>query len=125
MKTCLHCQKEVEKEKGKREKLYCNSTCRSAHFQKSKGQKKYIQIKSHEKIVARLQKELELALAERSNPLINAARGRDENGTNKDEIRPPVGKHPLWKEGDPKEGSGGFYMKYGFSTYDEIEKSKK
>lgn len=30
-------------------------------------------------------------------------------------------KHELWKQGDPKEGSGAFFMKYGCSTYDEIK----
>ncbi len=31
-------------------------------------------------------------------------------------------KHPLWKEGDPKEGSIAFYKKYGVATYAEIKK---
>lgn len=34
----------------------------------------------------KLQRELELERQNRSNPLINAARGRDENGVNNDEV---------------------------------------
>lgn len=30
-------------------------------------------------------------------------------------------KHPLYKEGDPSEGSMSFFLKYGVSSYDEIE----
>lgn len=32
-------------------------------------------------------------------------------------------KHPLWKQGDPKEGSMAFYKKYGVATYAEIKKN--
>lgn len=31
------------------------------------------------------------------------------------------GRHPKWAEGDPKEGSLAFYMKYGVYGYDEME----
>lgn len=38
------------------------------------------------------------------------------------ELIPPIEvKHPLWKPGDPKEGSNGFYLRYGCSTYDELQ----
>lgn len=33
-----------------------------------------------------------------------------------------TGNHSLWKEGDPKEGSMGFYMKYDCYTYEELQK---
>lgn len=33
---CLECQKEVPQTAGKREKLFCNSTCRSNFWQKAK-----------------------------------------------------------------------------------------
>lgn len=34
------------------------------------------------------------------------------------------GKHKLWKEGDPKENSLGFSMKYECNNYDELEIKK-
>lgn len=34
-----------------------------------------------------------------------------------------IGKHIFWKEGDPKENTGAFYLKYGCSTYDQIKKA--
>ena len=30
-------------------------------------------------------------------------------------------RHPLWKEGDPKENSMAFYMKYDCYNYSELE----
>lgn len=33
-----------------------------------------------------------------------------------------VTRHKLWKEGDPREGSNGFFLKYGAFKYDEITK---
>jgi len=36
-----------------------------------------------------------------------------------------AGKHPLWKEGDPKEGSMAFFNKYGVESYNELQKIKK
>ncbi len=34
-------------------------------------------------------------------------------------------KHPLWKQGDPKEKSNAFYFKYGCFSYEELENLKK
>lgn len=31
-------------------------------------------------------------------------------------------RHPLWKQGDPPEGSNAFFLRKGAFTYDEIEK---
>jgi hypothetical protein len=54
-KPCLNCGKELKQEKGKREKKFCNSTCRSAYWQKthkdSKGKKyKLVPIEEYEKL---------------------------------------------------------------------------
>lgn len=38
---------------------------------------------------------------------------------------PKSTKHPLWKENDPKEGSGAFYLKYDCSSYSELENKAK
>jgi hypothetical protein len=34
-------------------------------------------------------------------------------------------RHPLWKQGDPKENSGAFFLKYDCNNYSELEKLKK
>lgn len=34
-------------------------------------------------------------------------------------------KHPLWKQGDPKENTGGFFLKYDCNNYEELSKLKK
>jgi hypothetical protein len=33
-------------------------------------------------------------------------------------------KHPLWKEGDPKEGTMAFFLKYDCNTYNELQNKK-
>jgi hypothetical protein len=38
---------------------------------------------------------------------------------------PKSTKHPLWKENDPKEGSGAFYLKYDCGSYSELENKVK
>lgn len=38
---------------------------------------------------------------------------------------PKSEKHSLWKEGDPKEGSMAFYMKYDCYNYLELENKNK
>jgi len=37
---CLNCDTELEQTEGKREKQFCNSTCRSNYWQKAKRKKK-------------------------------------------------------------------------------------
>lgn len=73
---------------------------------------------------------------DRDSPFTNAARGKDESGINEDEIKNALnstetkkevkansnfGKHKLWKQGDPKENSMAFSLKYGCSNYTELE----
>jgi hypothetical protein len=89
MNTCLNCGAEIESEKGRRPKQFCanNGKCRNEHWRKKqpkeiKATKGDLQLK-----VAKLEKELELERQNRSNPFINAARGRGENGVNNDEMR--------------------------------------
>jgi len=36
-----------------------------------------------------------------------------------------IKKHHLWKEGDPKEDSGSFFLRYGCFTYAELENLQK
>lgn len=38
---------------------------------------------------------------------------------------PKPSKHPLWKEGDPKENSMAFYMKYDCYNYSELKDKQK
>ena len=36
-----------------------------------------------------------------------------------------VNRHKLWKQGDPKENSGAFFLKYDCGTYNELENKLK
>lgn len=72
MSNCLNCGEHISQTLGKREKQFCDSTCRSNYWQKKKRTQK-------------LQLEVKEESKKRKNPLINAAKGRDKNGVNKDE----------------------------------------
>lgn len=43
---CLNCNAEIEQTLGKRERMFCNSTCRSNYWQKQKRLKKATKIVS-------------------------------------------------------------------------------
>jgi hypothetical protein len=88
MDKCLNCGAEIESERGRRPKQFCanKGKCRNEHWRK--GRKEIKTTKSDLQLEnERLKKELELERQNRSNPFINAARGRDENGVNNDEVR--------------------------------------
>lgn len=46
---------------------------------------------------------------------------KHEKNKRQEEFKAAVGKHPLYKEGDPKEDSGAFHLKYGCWNYEELE----
>jgi hypothetical protein len=52
MNKCLNCSKPIEQEdKTRREKKYCNATCRAAYHQKKNaGKKKYVRIETYQKL---------------------------------------------------------------------------
>lgn len=70
---CLGCDKMVDQTPKKRPKLYCSGKCRQKVWQENRRQE----------ILSLRVKE---AASDRNNSLINAARCRDENGVNKDEL---------------------------------------
>ena|ERR1035437_679951 len=121
MEECLNCKKELISESGKREKKFCDDKCRASYWQKNKKKEpKYVQFKTFQE----LQDKFNALNKGRDNKFENAARGRDENGVNNDEQKSvdttEKPKHKLYNEKDPKEGSNGFYLKYGVFTYDEL-----
>lgn len=127
MDKCLECGSELTQTVGKRKKMYCGDTCRVKYFLKKKNEgrvyKKRGRKPKPETTVGVLKQAIEnmgkvpvsvpsKEYDNRTNPLINAARGRDASGINEDEIKP---------KNDPKEGSAAFMMKYGVSTYEELK----
>jgi hypothetical protein len=58
MTECLNCGKPIEQEdKTRREKKYCNDTCRAAfHQKKNAGKKKYVRIETFEQLKEQLDK---------------------------------------------------------------------
>lgn len=86
MKKCLNCGKPIEQAEGKRERLYCNGTCRAAFFQKkNKGVKRFVKVETYEKAL----EELKATIAE-NNELKNKLRilAEREGGGNQKAIHP-------------------------------------
>lgn len=73
MNKCLFCEKLIEVIEKKKPKKYCTPKCRLNDFYRRRK-------------LDRLQEKKLFEIEQRSNPLINAARGRDKNGVNNDEL---------------------------------------
>jgi len=120
MKNCLQCQKELTHVEGRKQKSFCNVNCRNKYFYAQRS---------------KLIKEAQIKVAENNKPenkaKIEAERNTAHNLGEKHKHALPVPpedcteKHPLWKEGDPKEGSMAFYLKYECYTYLELENKLK
>lgn len=95
MKKCLYCDNEFEAKKDTAK--FCSVSHRVMWNRKNKPYKievskfekedllsAILSIKEDNKII---KQKIDNILDDRSNPLINAARGRDENGINNDELR--------------------------------------
>lgn len=109
--NCTECNKEIPQTVGKRAKIFCNSTCRSNHWQKEKrkqnsaGVKEEKPVPSTDQGIKQKSTEKNILLDTKSIPVIEE-------------------KHRLWKEGDPKENSAAFMMKYDCVNYSELEKKQ-
>lgn len=90
---CLNCGADLVQIPKKRKKEFCDSTCRSNNWQKEKRKKDSPQLPGEKE----------------EKPKINLPPLPVENI-----------KHPLWQEGDPKEGSLAFFNKYLVENYDQL-----
>jgi hypothetical protein len=108
---CLECSKDLEQTVGKRAKQFCNSTCRSNYWQKAKRKIKENNKPENKK---RILEERNKVSVKNLTPQINES-----------DFTIDTTKHPLWKENDPKENSGAFFMKYDCNNYDELENKLK
>jgi|ERR1700743_490699 len=101
---CLNCKNPVEQTKGKRSRLYCSDKCRVNFYRinasegipkRGRGRPKKIdkgviqaEIKAVKaQVINRSDSNFMGGLPERDNALIDAARGRDSNEINMDEVR--------------------------------------
>src|SRR4051812_36996194 len=104
--ACLNCGNELTTVAHKREKVFCNSTCRSNYWQKVKRLEGAGF--STDEIIKKM----------------TVVKKKDKKIENKSKVKPSAnnqslsGKHELWKEGDPAEYSSIFYFKYDCNTYE-------
>ena len=77
MNKCLNCEKEIISIEGRRAKKYCDNKgkCKGEYFRKLKKVADFVPKSKYDD------------LNNRYNQLINATRGKDENGVNNDEVR--------------------------------------
>lgn len=106
-KNCIYCGNEMESVTAK--KKYCSDLCR-VYFNREKN--------SSTKETA---DDTKNTSDEKDKKEDDSSPDNDTNeSTNKEN-----GKHPLWENGDPKEGSMAFMNKYGCCDYNELEIKKK
>lgn len=120
-RQCQYCGKEYEAKK--KNGRFCSSVCR-VNFNRAKERgfdKRALNPfpasdlpANYFEMLLRRQKCADLPAELKKNPMTP-----DEAIPAKNE-----GKHPLWKQGDPKEGSMGFYNKYDCASYEELAKLK-
>lgn len=120
MKNCLQCNQPLTHVEGRKQKSFCNVNCRNKYFYAKRSQ---------------LIKEAQAKIVENNKPK-EKRRIEKERNTPHDlgnKIQQPVsveecvpeGKHPLWQEGDPKEKSMAFFLKYDCYSYEELENKLK
>lgn len=99
---CLYCEKEMDA--AYRNKRFCSDKCR-VYWNRENPK---VQIKNLNEAT----NEKKPPSQKKTNYSIPDEFG--QAGTN-------IERHPLWKFGDPKENSAGFYMKYNCNNYTELE----
>lgn len=147
---CLYCGSEIKEAKTIR-KLFCSDLCRVKNNQEKKFEKAIAELLNIPELKEQKRqavKELmdfgktNLPTKERLLEIISRLSetevSENKNGkwAKKEELpKPPesgneyfeqqtekMQPHKLWEKGDPKENSTGFFLKYGVSTYNELEK---
>lgn len=115
-----NCEKILIHIEGRRKKKYCSATCRNkismATFLSKPKELKTIRITIEE--YNRLVDASKMVVAQKTeNKPKEIQKDISIVKTNTD-------KHPLWKQDDPKENSGSFYLKYNCFTYEELKNLK-
>ena len=101
---CLNCGHKLPPYKGRRHRTFCSDKCKLKYWQQhNKKSAKYVQYSKYKELLDKYNAVTE----ERNNPLINAARGRDECGVNLDEIRPSKPKDNKTQGKEEKQAKNG------------------
>ena len=135
-----NCEKILIHTEGRRKKKYCSAICRNkismATFLSKPKELKTIRItiEEYDRLIAT--SKLVIALqANKKSESIKLDKYFEVVNNTSNEVKQKVSnmldkldlenKHPLWKQGDPKEKSNAFYFKYGCFSYEELENLKK
>jgi hypothetical protein len=119
-RKCLFKKCGVEFTPSKNKQVYCSTKCRTYAYRESLNKIEKVDLvekfKIHDLGDGVTVKEKATNVLGGGNTFKNSKAGL---------LIPKPDKHPLWKQGDPKEGSMAFYKKYGVATYEELEKKQK
>lgn len=123
MDKCKNCKKPLTHVEGRKKKQFCDGRCKQKHFY------------AEQRALVKKAKEYEEKEAGTPPPpkviVKNLTKGTN---TTKPVTDPPdksnmvidtTKKHPLWKEGDPKENTPSFYMKYEVMDYEALKEKLK
>jgi len=117
MNECLNCGKDVIQKEGRRKRLYCSDTCRVKFNRQKHGKKtRWVSVEKYNEVLELLKKNKHQTA---STEPISAT---DGGKTVTVKLTPEsLTKHPLWKEGDPPEGTSAFFMLYDAYSYKRLE----
>lgn len=104
-KNCEYCGKDLKAKY--RSKRFCNDKCRI-----------YFNRENVVAVVAENNKEENKSAIEAERETVSEVSKKAEYPLTEKEVT----RHKLWEKGDPREGSNGFFLKYGAFKYDEITK---
>ncbi len=103
---CPNCEKELVNLVGKRQKQFCNSTCRSNYWQKKKREEKFE--KKVEKVINKV-----LDDTKNKKEIKKSTDSLIETGFWATETSIKKGKITIKDQSEPKPGSLAHYIKYG------------
>lgn len=98
MDKCKNCGVEIVRNTGRRPKEFCSDSCRVKFWQKNKKNKS-------------------------PNPEPKKKKEKTEPANNNPQSTDVKVNSSGYPSDDPKEGSMAFFKKYGYATYEEIEKA--
>lgn len=140
---CLNCENKFEQPYGKREKRFCSDKCRVDFNQKRKAKTKTIPMEMWRSDIIKFVEAVDGQWNLMDGRKGNFVWAKDSTPVEtkhtylpaKEDIIVPkengvvevhkTEKHRLWKDGDPKEGSMAFFLKYDCYTYDELQNKQK
>lgn len=124
---CLSCGKEIIQKNWGKQRKFCdnNNACKQSYYNRNKKEPKYVRKETFDALEKNLKEVLSKGYDKELLDKVNKDLLVKGNAAMPQTVDTDLPKHSLWKEGDPKENSAAFVIKYGCSSYEELENKLK